>query len=103
MALGVLDVSAKSGTGLDALKSAIVEALDVVRVYTKSPAHKEPDEKPVVVKRGSTLIDVAEALHHDLAANLKSARVWNASRPGAVTVGADYVVEDHDVAELHAK
>lgn len=99
----VLDVSAKIGTGLDVLKATIVEALDAVRVYTKSPTRKEPDEKPVVVKRGSTLLDVAEAVHHDLAANLKSARVWNASRPGAVTVGPDYVVEDRDVAELHAK
>lgn len=99
----VLDISTKTGAGIETLKGAIVDALDVVRVYTKSPARKEPDAKPVVVKRGGTLFDVAEALHHDLAANLKSARVWNASRPGVMTVGADHVVEDRDVVELHAK
>lgn len=98
-----LDVSASTGEGLEALKAAIVDSLDVVRVYTKSPARKEPDAKPVVVKRGDTLLDVAEALHHDLAANLKSARVWNVSRPGMMTVGADYVAEDRDVVELHTK
>ncbi|HEV7279949.1 MAG TPA: GTPase [Pirellulaceae bacterium] len=97
------DVSATTGAGLEALKSAIVESLDVVRIYTKSPARKEPDAKPVVVKRGSVLLDVAEALHHELAANLKSARVWSPSRPGTMTVGADYVVEDRDVVELHSK
>lgn len=98
--LASLEVSASTGAGIEALKSAIVEALDVVRVYTKSPARKEPDEKPVVVRRGETLHDVALALHRDLAANLRSARVWNASRPGPQSVGPEYVVEDRDVVEL---
>lgn len=100
---GAFDVSAATGEGLEALKIAIVEALDVVRVYTKSPARKEPDAKPVVVRRGSVLLDVAEALHQDLATKLKSARVWNPARSGTMTVGADYLVEDRDVVELQTK
>ena len=36
-------ISAEHGTGLEDLRNAIYEALDVVRVYTKLPTHKEPD------------------------------------------------------------
>ena len=36
-------------------------ALDVARVYTKSPTKKEPDyDKPYTLRRGSTLLDVAD-------------------------------------------
>ncbi len=95
-------ISATVGTGIDALKNEIFQALDVVRVYTKLPTAKAPDyKKPFTVRRGGTLGDVAALVHHDFAENLKFARVWGSRVHDGTTVKADYVVSDKDVVELH--
>jgi ribosome-interacting GTPase 1 len=99
-----LRISAENGTGLEALRIAIYAALNVVRVYTKLPTKKEADyDKPFTLKRGGTLLDVAELVHRDMAANFKYARVWGAGvlAPGTQMKG-DYVVHDKDVVEIHA-
>lgn len=97
-------ISAEHGTGLEDLRNAIFQSLDVVRVYTKLPTKKEADfDKPFTVKRGGTLLDVAELVHRDLATNFKYARVWGSGvlTPGA-QMKADYVVHDKDIVEIHA-
>jgi ribosome-interacting GTPase 1 len=95
-------ISAEHGAGLHELRAAVFQALDVVRVYTKLPTRKEPDyDKPFTVRRGGTLVEVAELVHRDFAHQLKFARVWGAHvHPGTVVKG-DYVLHDKDVVELH--
>jgi len=96
-------ISAEHGTGLEELKRAIYEALDVVRVYTKLPTKKEADfDKPFTLRRGGTLLDVAELVHRDLAANFKYARVWGSHVHDGSMMKADYVVHDKDIVEIHA-
>lgn len=96
-------ISAQHGTGLEVLRNAIYQALDVVRVYTKLPNKKEADyDKPFTLRRGGTLLDVAELVHRDLAANFKHARVWGSGVIGGSTLKGDYVVHDKDVVEIHA-
>ena len=95
-------ISATDGTGIEALRTAIYAALDVVRVYTKSPTKKEPDfERPFTVHRGGTLLDVAELIHRDLATNLKFARVWGSQVHDGTMVKGDYVLADKDIVEIH--
>ncbi|WP_425617956.1 GTPase [Anatilimnocola sp. NA78] len=96
-------ISAEAGTGLDELKTSIVKALDVVRVYTKLPNKKEADfDKPFTLRRGGTLLDVAELIHKDVAAGFKHARVWGTNINPGSTVKGDYVVSDKDVVEIHS-
>ncbi len=95
-------VSATAGTGLDQLKEAIYESLDVVRVYTKMPNQKEPDyDRPYTIRRGGTLMEIAELIHKDFAQNLKSARVWGSHVHDGTSVKGDYVLHDRDIVELH--
>ncbi|HYW79347.1 MAG TPA: GTPase [Thermoguttaceae bacterium] len=95
-------VSAEQGTGLESLRTAIYEAMDVVRVYTKLPSAKEADrERPFTVRRGSTLLEMAGHVHKDYAKGLKFARVWGAAVHDATTVKGDYVLSDGDIVELH--
>lgn len=97
-------ISAETGQGLDALRERIYRALDVVRVYTKSPSKKEADyDKPYTIRRGGTLIEIAELVHKDLATNFKHARVWSTSLQGVSTLKGDYVVHDKDVVEIHTQ
>lgn len=96
-------ISAETGQGIEELRDAIYKALDVVRVYTKLPQKKEADfDKPFTVKRGGTLLDIAEMVHKDLAANFKYARVWGTAVHDGSMMKGDYVVHDKDIVEIHA-
>jgi len=83
------------------LPKKIFDALEVVRVYTKTPG-KEPDKSdPVVLPIGSTVIDFAFEIHKDLARNLKYARIWGKDKYDGQKVPRDYELVDGDVVELH--
>ncbi len=97
----MLPISAKEGMNLDELKKEVYRFLDIVRVYTKVPG-KEPDlSEPVVLKKGSTVDDVAFSVHKDFAANLRYARVWGSGKFDGQMVKRDYRVSEGDVIELH--
>jgi ribosome-interacting GTPase 1 len=98
----VLTISAASGSNFDTLRRALYDGLGVLRVYTKSPGKKPEHDAPFVLKQGSTILDVAEAVHKDIAASLKFARVWGADTFDGQRVTRDYAVQDGDVIELHS-
>lgn len=95
-------ISAQEGTGLEDLREAVYRAMDVVRVYTKLPASKQPDlDRPFTLRRGSTLLELAGQVHKDYVEQLKFARVWGTAVHDATAVKGDYVLHDRDVVELH--
>jgi len=97
-------VSCESLNGLEELNHAIYQALDLVRVYTKSPSEKEPRfENPFTIRRGETLMEVAVQIHADFAEKLKSAKVWGSQVHGGTQVKADYVPADRDVVEIQLR
>ncbi|MBI1987956.1 MAG: TGS domain-containing protein [Nitrospinae bacterium] len=99
--LPMLAVSALRGSHLEELKWAIYQVLEIVRVYTKPPG-KEPDlSSPTVLRRGSTIEEVAASIHQDFAQHLKYARVWGRGTYGGQRVHRDHVVQDGDIIELH--
>jgi ribosome-interacting GTPase 1 len=96
-----ISVSAETGVGVEELGRWLFDRLGVIRVYTKAPG-KEPEmERPYTVRKGSTVHDVALLIHRDIAEGLHYARAWGASEYDAQQVGADHIVEDGDVLELH--
>jgi len=99
----IVPVSAKKGININAVKDAIYELADIIRVFTKSPG-EEPAYPPIALKKGATVLDVAKRIHKDFAKNFKYARVWGKSVkfPGQ-RVGADHVLEDGDIVEIHAR
>ena len=94
-------ISAGQGLGLEELRRAVFQALDVVRVYTKLPSKKDADSTPFTLRRGGTLLDVAELVHREVAANFKHARVWGRQANGSALLRGDYLVQDGDVVEIH--
>ncbi len=97
-----LAVSAETGAGLEAIGEFLFEALEIVRVYTKTPGKPAENEKPFAVRRGQTVADVALLVHKDIAEGLKYARLWGGGRFDAQQVGPQHEVRDGDVLELHA-
>jgi hypothetical protein len=71
----VIPVSAMTGRNFYVLKESIFHALDIIRIYTKVPG-KAPDlAEPFVLKRGSTLEELALKIQKDLSVKLKFARL----------------------------
>lgn len=100
--LNALYTAADQLVGLEELNRRIFDALEIVRIYTKHPG-KEPDmDDPVLLKRGSVLLDAAYHLHKDFAESLKYARLWNADHEG-IRVARDHVMADGDIVEFHIR
>ncbi len=94
-------VSAETGEGLEPLRRAVFELLEVIRVYTKAPGKKLERTAPYVLKRSARLVDLAGHVHQDFLAQLKYARLWRDGRFDGQMVNRDHVLEDKDVVELH--
>ncbi len=99
--LRILTISAETGQGLDEMKQALYEFLDVVRIYSKIPGKDADMKKPFMVKRGSTVQDVAFKIHREFADKLKFAKVWGSGKFDGQIVERDHVVEDEDILEIH--
>ncbi|GAB4251805.1 MAG: 50S ribosome-binding GTPase [Acidobacteriota bacterium] len=98
-----LPFSVRSPGDLEWFRREIFRRLDVVRVYTKPP-HGKPvrDHAPFVLPRGSTVLDAAAAVHKDLAAHFKFARIWGDGVYEGQMVERDHVLQDGDIVEIHA-
>ncbi|MBI4573242.1 MAG: TGS domain-containing protein [candidate division NC10 bacterium] len=94
-------VSAHSGRGLEPLRRLIYDGLKIVRVYSKPPGKEPSMQSPVVLRRGSTIVEMAGSIHKDFARQLKYARVWGGTKFSGQRVQRDYVVQEGDVIELH--
>jgi len=94
-------VSAETGEGLDQVGPFLFRALEIVRVYTKSPGKPAETDRPFTVRRGATVLDVARLVHRDIARDLKFARMWGANVFDGQQTGPEHPVEDGDVVELH--
>lgn len=97
----LIAISAKHGRNIENLKKNIFVFLDILRVYSKIPGKKPSFEEPFVFKKGSTLMDMARAVHKDFAQNLKFARIWGKNKYEGQKVNKDYILEDEDIIELH--
>ena len=59
------------------------------------------DDEPLALEPGATVEDVADAIHHELAASFRAARIWGPSaRFDGQRVGRAHVVADLDEVEI---
>ncbi len=97
----ILPISAKEGMNIEELEKEVYQLLDIIRIYTKAPG-EEPDlTEPVVLKKGSTVGDVALSIHKDFFAKLRYAKIWGSGKFGGQMVKRDHQVNEGDVIELH--
>ena len=97
--LPVVAVSVLDETSLEAFREAVWRLTGLIRVRLHNGGTVDPE--PVAMEPGSTVTDVADWVHHDLAAAFNGARVWGPSaRFDGQRVGRDHVVVDGDVVEI---
>jgi ribosome-interacting GTPase 1 len=84
------------------LGAEIVSAAGIIRVYTKSLNDKNRSARPLVMKKGSTVLDAVRVIHSAMLSTFEYARVWGSSvKFQGAKVGLEHVLNDGDVVEIH--
>jgi len=97
--MAVLPVSVIDEASLDAFRDAAWQLTGLIRVYLRSNGSTEPE--PLALEPESTVTDVADSVHHDLAEAFVGARIWGPSaRFDGQRVGRDHLVQDGDTVEI---
>jgi small GTP-binding protein len=94
-------ISADKGQNLEAVKEAIYNALDFIRVFLKPQGQTADLEEPMIVRNGTTVGDICDKLHRDFRRKFRYSQVWgdSAKHPGQ-RAGLEHVLKDADVLTL---
>jgi ribosome-interacting GTPase 1 len=96
-----LRLSTQTAEGLDRLPELLFKKLSIIRIYAKPPGKPADMEAPFTLPVGSTVQDMARAIHRELAEKLKSARIWGTGVYDGQQVQLSHTVHDKDIVELH--
>lgn len=96
-----ISISAAYGNNLEEFKKTVFNVLEIIRVYTKAPGKKPDLTEPVILKKGSTVKEAAEAIHKDFRYKLKYAVVWGSGKFDGQRVSQEHVLHDGDIIEFH--
>lgn len=98
----IIPASTKIPEKIEKIKETLYNALGLIRVYTKAPGESADKEDPVVLERGSLVVDAARVIHKDFARDLKYARVWGANNKfKGQKVEREHPLEEGDILEFH--
>jgi small GTP-binding protein len=99
--LTVVPVSIIDDYSLERLKVEAWRLTGLLRVYPRRDGAVA--EAPLALPHGSTVLDVARAIHKDLASRFRQARVWGLSAHfDGQQVGRDHLVQEGDIVEIVA-
>jgi len=97
----IIAASALTGSGLEDIGRTFLSTMGVMRVFTKPPGEVRPSHKPVLIRQGATVAELAVMIHKELAKALRYARIWRSGRHiEGLRVGPNFVLEDMDAVEL---
>jgi ribosome-interacting GTPase 1 len=96
-----LKLSIPTSEGLDKLGELLFRKLNIIRIYAKPPGKPADMESPFTLPIGTTVQDLAVAIHRELAQKLKSARIWGTGVYDGQSVHLTHVLHDKDIVELH--
>ncbi len=96
-------ISTKTREGIEELKNKIFQSFDKIRVYTKEPG-KEKTKRPIILKPGSTIKEVAEKILKGFSKNIKETKIWGpSSKFSGQKVGFKHKLKDLDVVEFKTR
>ncbi len=100
---GDVHISAQYLTNLERLKNLIFEKLAFIRVYLKPPGRAADSEKPLILRRNSTVREVCHLVHKQASKRFRYAQVWGPSAKYAgQRVGLEHRLQDNDTVTLVA-
>ena len=98
---GAIEIAPPTGQGLESLRDAIYGRLDFISVFMKPQGQPADLEEPLVVRRGTSVAEICQALHRDFRRKFRYALVWgdSAKFPGQ-TVGLAHMLADGDLVSI---
>ena len=94
-------MSCELDLGITSVVERCWEELRLIRIYTKRKAIDPDFGEALIVRGGSTIEDVCDAVHRTLKESFKYALVWGASaRHVPQRVGLGHTVADEDVVSI---
>jgi len=96
-----VEVSTQNRLALDNLVARMYQLLKIVRVYTKKPGKKADLSEPFTLPAGSTVMNLATAIHRELAEKFRYARIWGTGVHDGQNVQKNHILNDKDIIELH--
>jgi small GTP-binding protein len=97
--LRVLGVSVLDDGSLEDFRQAVWGLTGLMRVFLRSAG--ELEEEPVALHPPVTVLDIADSIHHELAARCVGARLWGPSaRFDGQRVGREHELADGDAVEI---
>ncbi len=97
----VITFSAQSEAGAKELAKSFFEVLNIIRIYSKRPGKPADMTDPFTLAAGSTVMDLAKAIHRQLAEKLRTAKIWGTGVHPGQNVQRTHVLNDKDIIELH--
>jgi ribosome-interacting GTPase 1 len=86
----------------ESLKRKIYNFLDVIRIYTKPPGKEADFNVPVVLRKGSTVLDAAYEIHKDFADKMKYTWLWRGT-DNPRQVSPEEILKEGDIVEFHSR
>jgi ribosome-interacting GTPase 1 len=84
---------------LENLGEVVLKELDCIKIYTRKG--KDVAQKPLILKKGATVGDVAKKIHKIFYETFKFANVFReGSKIPKIKAGLNFIVEDNDVVEI---
>jgi ribosome-interacting GTPase 1 len=100
----ILPVSSQGREGFENLGSTLFGILDIMRIYTKEPNALTYSRKPFILKKDSSISDLARSIHSDFKEKFAFAKVWSERLVfSPQKVGLSFVLKDRDIVEIHLK
>ncbi len=87
---------------VETLKKKIYNFLNLIRIYTKAPGKDADFSEPVVLRKGSTVLDAAYNIHKDFADKMKYSKLWRGDK-NPKQVGPEELLMEGDVVEFHSR
>ena len=96
-----IPISAEADINLEAVRKEIYGRLDFVRIYMRRRTGETDFEEPMIVKNGTTILEVCDKVHRNMKGDFRYAQVWGKSvRFGGQRVGMSHRLMDQDVLTI---
>ncbi|MFX0171391.1 MAG: GTPase, partial [Candidatus Hodarchaeota archaeon] len=98
----IIPTSVPQKEGFQEIEEIIFEKLNKIRIYTRN-AGGDIAERPIILKKGSTVQDAISVLSKKMLKFFRFARIWGSSAKfDGEKVGLDRVLHDGDVIQVFA-
>lgn len=100
----IVAFSLKENRHVQEVGRLLYDSLHILRVYSKPPGKPVEKERPFILPKGSTVLEMAREVHQDFVNKLAYAKIWGSSVPhDGQMVQRDHILLEGDTVELHLK